>query len=94
MMAIATQVFAQKATIYTTTDGNPWVSTHVRLTETMDSTADITVYADSLLQLVLVVYNPEATTTEKTVCIGSRTFALSLKGKSINTIVVNSVQSL
>lgn len=52
VIAAWTQAFAQKATIYTTTEDKPWVSTHIKLTEASGPKADITIYTDSLLQLV------------------------------------------
>lgn len=49
----ATQVFAQKATVYTTTEDKSWIKTYVKLTEgTHSPAADIIVCCDSLLQPV------------------------------------------
>lgn len=51
MMAVAAQVFAQKATVYTTIESNPWVKTNVKMMEkTHHPTADVIVYSDSILQ--------------------------------------------
>ena len=41
-----------------------------------------------VMQTVLVVYNPEDSDVQRTVAVGDKSLTLTLKAKSINTVVI------